>query len=82
LHAGLRGSGWKIFPLFFSLYVKDMPTPSHHVDFALYADDTAIISTSREPAVLISSSFQGPGALAEKMEDRHHRLDEHRNALR
>jgi hypothetical protein len=34
-------------PVPFSLYVKDMPVPSRHFDMALYADDTAIIATSR-----------------------------------
>jgi hypothetical protein len=31
-----------------------MPSPSHHVEFTLYADDTAIISTSRNPTLLVS----------------------------
>jgi len=30
----------------FSLYVYDIPPPSHHVQLALYADDMAIIATS------------------------------------
>jgi hypothetical protein len=30
----------------FSLYINDMPIPSHDVKFALYADATAIIATS------------------------------------
>ena len=34
-------------------YVKDMPAP-HHVELALYADDTAIIVTSRKPALLVT----------------------------
>jgi len=37
----------------FSLYVSDMPSPSHHVELALYADDTAIIATSRKPTLLV-----------------------------
>jgi len=37
----------------FSLYVTDMPSPSHHVEFSLYADGTAIIATSREPTLLV-----------------------------
>jgi len=36
-----------ISPILFSLYVNDMPPPSHNVELALYADDTAIIATSR-----------------------------------
>jgi hypothetical protein len=39
--------GGFISPLLFSLYVNDMSKPSHHVEVALYADDTAIIATSR-----------------------------------
>jgi hypothetical protein len=36
------------------LYVNDMPSPSHHVELALYADNTAIIATSRKPTLLVS----------------------------
>ena len=39
---------------FFSLYVNDMPSPYHHVELALYADDTVIIATSRRPTLLVS----------------------------
>jgi len=31
-----------------------MPTPSHHVELAIYADDTAFIATSRKPKLLVS----------------------------
>jgi hypothetical protein len=31
-----------------------MPSPSHHVELALYADDTAIRATSRKPTLLVS----------------------------
>jgi hypothetical protein len=41
-------------PVPFSLYVNDMPTPSHHVELALYADDTAIIPKSPHPTLLVS----------------------------
>ena len=37
-----------------SMYVNDMPKPSQHVELALYADDTAIIATSRTPVLLLS----------------------------
>jgi hypothetical protein len=37
----------------FSLYVNDIPTPSHHVELAPYADDTAIIATSRKLTLLV-----------------------------
>ena len=30
-----------------------MPSPSRHVELALYADDTAVIATSRQPALLV-----------------------------
>ena len=53
MRAGVAQDGL-IFPILFSLYVNDMPSPSHHVDLALYADDTAIIATSRKPTLLVS----------------------------
>jgi hypothetical protein len=31
-----------------------MPSPSHHVELALYANDTAIIATSRKPTLLVN----------------------------
>ena len=43
-----------ISPVLFSLYVNVMPSPSHHVELALYADDTAVIATSRKPTLLVS----------------------------
>ena len=46
--------GGLISPVLFSLYVNDMPPPSHHVELALYADDTSIIATSRKPMLLVS----------------------------
>ena len=46
--------GGLISPILLSLYVKDMPSPSHHVELALYADDTAIIAKSRNPTLLVS----------------------------
>jgi hypothetical protein len=42
-----------ISPVLFSLYVNDMPPPSHHVEVALYADDKAVIATSRKPTLLV-----------------------------
>ena len=45
MKAGVAQGGL-ISPVLFSLYVKDMSSPSHHVELALYAD-TAIIATSR-----------------------------------
>ena len=43
-----------VSPVLFSLYVKDMPAPSRHVGLVFYADDTAIIATSRSPVLLVS----------------------------
>jgi hypothetical protein len=31
-----------------------MPSTAHHVELALYADDTAITATSRKPTLLVS----------------------------
>jgi len=53
MRAGVTKGGL-ISPVPFSLYVNDMPSPSHHVELALYADDTAIIATSRKPTLLVS----------------------------
>jgi hypothetical protein len=36
------------------MYVNDMPSPSHHIELALYADDTAIIATFRKPMLFVS----------------------------
>ena len=46
--------GALIFLVRFSLYVNDIPSPSQHVGLALYADDMAIIATSRKLTLLIS----------------------------
>jgi hypothetical protein len=48
-----EAQGELISPVFFSLYVNDMSSPSHHVELALYADDRAIIATSRKPTLLL-----------------------------
>jgi hypothetical protein len=53
MRAGVAQGGL-ISPVLFRLYVNDMPLPSHHVELALYADDTAIITTSRKPTLLVS----------------------------
>ena len=46
--------GGLISPVLFSVYVNDMPSPSHHVEIALFADDTAVTATSRKPTLLVS----------------------------
>jgi hypothetical protein len=53
MQAGVAQGGL-ISPVLFSLYVNDMPSPSHHVELALYMGDTAIIATSRKPTLLVS----------------------------
>jgi hypothetical protein len=53
MRAGVAQGGL-IFPVLFILYVSDMPSPSHQVELALYADDTAIIAMSRKPTLLVS----------------------------
>ena len=53
VRAGVTQGGL-ISHVLFGLIVNEMPSPSHHVDLALYADDTAIITTSRKPTFLVS----------------------------
>jgi hypothetical protein len=53
MRAGVA-QGRLISPILFSLYVNYMPVPSLHVELALYADDTAVIATSRKPVLLVS----------------------------
>jgi hypothetical protein len=52
IRAGL-GQGGLVSPVLFSLYVNELPVSSHHVQLVLYADDTAIIATSRKSTLLI-----------------------------
>jgi len=52
MRAGVAQGGL-ISPVLFSLYV-DIPSSSHHVELALYVDDTAIIATSHKPMLLVS----------------------------
>ena len=52
MRAGVAQGGL-ISPALFSLYV-DIPSPSHHVELALYADDTAITATFRKPTLFAS----------------------------
>jgi len=48
------GLGGLISVVLSSRYVNDMPSSSHHVELAFYADDTAIIVTSRKPTLPVS----------------------------
>ena len=52
MQAGVAQGGL-ISPVLFSLYVN-MPPPLHHIELALYMDDTAIIAMSRKPSLLVS----------------------------
>jgi len=52
MRAGVAQGGM-ISPILFSL-MSTMPSPSNHVELALYAVDTAIIATSRKPTLLVS----------------------------
>ena len=52
MRAGVA-QGELVSSVLFSLYVNDMPVPSRHVELNLYADDTAIIASSRKPALLV-----------------------------
>ena len=47
--------GGIISPVLFILYVNDMLPHSHIGELALYADDTAIIATSRKPTLLAAT---------------------------
>jgi hypothetical protein len=53
MRAGVAQGGL-VSPVLFSLYVNDMPAPSRYVELALYADDTALIATSRSPVLFVS----------------------------
>jgi hypothetical protein len=53
MQAGVAQGGL-ISPVLFSLYVNDMSSHLHHVELALYVDDTEIIATSRKLMLLIS----------------------------
>jgi hypothetical protein len=46
--------GGLVTPGIFSLYVNDIPTPTRHVELAQYADDTALIATSRSPSLVVA----------------------------
>jgi hypothetical protein len=54
LAAGVAQGGL-VSPVLFSRYVNDIPTPSRHVELAQYADDTAVVATSRSPSLLVGN---------------------------
>lgn len=83
--SGMRASmaeDGMISPVLFSLHVDNMPTPSHHIELALDADDTATSATSCMLVLLIRclETPQRPRKVAERMEDSHQRLEENHNA--
>ena len=45
--------GERISFVLFGLYVNDIPSSSCHDELAPYADNTAVIATSRRPALLV-----------------------------
>jgi len=53
MRAGIAQGGLNT-PVLFSLYVNDMASPSHRFELVLYAEDTAIIATTRKPMLLVS----------------------------
>jgi len=53
MRAGVAQGGL-MTPVFISLCVNNTPSPSHHVEFPFYADETAIIATSRKPTLFVS----------------------------
>jgi hypothetical protein len=52
MRAGVAQGGL-VSPVLFSLYVNDILTHSRHVELAQYADDTALVATSRSPSLLV-----------------------------
>jgi len=46
--------GGIVSPVLYSLYVNDMPTPSHHVQLSLCAGDMALVATSRSPSLPVN----------------------------
>jgi hypothetical protein len=52
MRAGVAQGGL-VSPVLFSLYVNDKPTHSRHVELAQYADDTALVATTRSPSLLV-----------------------------
>jgi len=61
-----------------------MPTPLRHVTLAFYADGTVIITTSPQPALLVNYLVisHRPRAVAERIEDLYHHVEERSNAVR
>jgi hypothetical protein len=54
IKCGLSEPQKSVIPVLFSLYVNDMPSPSHHVELTLYADYTAFIASSRKTTLFVT----------------------------
>jgi hypothetical protein len=77
--------GGLISPVPFSLYVNDMPSPLHHVELALYADDTAVIAMSLKPTLFVSYLQSYLNALqrwVERLGNRHKCFQKQRDNIR
>jgi hypothetical protein len=61
--------GGLVSPVLFSLYVNDIPTPCRHVELAQYADDTALVATSRIPSLPIGYLEEYLGRLERWLRD-------------
>jgi hypothetical protein len=63
-----------------SVHVNDVPTLSRHVELPQYADDTALVATSRRPSLLVIylETCHPTWTLAMGL-DYYHRLKEHRD---
>jgi hypothetical protein len=53
MRAGVAQGGL-ISPVLFSLNVNDIPSPSHHDELDIYAENTTIIATSHKPTLLVN----------------------------
>jgi hypothetical protein len=61
--------GGLVSPVEFSLYVNEIRTPSRHVELAQYADDTALVATSRSPSLLVGYLKASLGRLERWLRD-------------
>jgi hypothetical protein len=61
--------GGLVFPVLFTLYVNDIPTPSHHVELAQYADDTALVAMPGSPSLLVGYLEVSVGRLERWLRD-------------
>jgi hypothetical protein len=52
MQAGVAQGGF-ISTVLFSLYVNNVPTPSHHIELAQYTDDMALVASSHSLSLLV-----------------------------